>query len=185
MRSGVSAVTSCGTNACWNINLKLYEKTPGGRGLEMPLTPTSKIRRTSSQIKKRSERERKQREKMDNVMIKRWEWYEEHKKNQGKEKYGETPNKGASEHGISLPDNEFFTENNPLRADECKEIDYQETIDRNVKNFRRRVIDPLARFNMDTMIEDTASSHDAVLKGRKSYYRTWKQPVRLVIKRYI
>ena len=96
--------------------------------------------------------------------------------NQGKKKYGETPNKGASERGISLPDNEFFTENNPLRADECKETDYQETIDRNVKNFRRRVIDPLARFNMDTMIEDTASSHDAVLKGRKSYYRTWKQP---------
>ena len=184
MRSGVSAVTSCGTNACWNINLKLYEKTPGGRGLETPLTPTSKLRRTSSQIR-RSQRERQQREKMDKVMRKRWRWYEEHKNKQGKKKYGETPNKGASEQRISLPDNEFFTENNPLRADECKEIDYQETIDRNVKNFRRRVIDPLARFNMDTMIEDTASSHDAVLKGRKSYYRTWKQPVRLVIKRYI
>ena len=176
MRSGVSAVTSCGTNACWNINLKLYEKTPvrsRRRGSEAPSTPTSKFRRRESDARQMSEKCDK------NNVKKRWKWYEEHKKKQGKKKNGETPNKGALEHETSSPDNEVFTENNPLRYDECKEIDYQERIyqeriDRNVKNFRRRVIDPRARFNMDTMIEDTASSHDAVLKGRKSHYRTWK-----------
>ena len=40
-------------------------------------------------------------EKCDkNNVKKRWKWYEEHKKKQGKKKNGETPNKGALEHMV-------------------------------------------------------------------------------------
>ena len=94
IRSGVGAVTSCGTNACWNLKLKNKIKSSECNikdlpsGPDPPILPYGPI--TSGNLKKYNEK-----------------------------------------HQLTI-------------------LDY--------------------RFNTDTMIEDTASSHDAVLEGRRSVY---------------
>ena len=114
IRSGVSSVTSCGTNACWNIKLEDKELLYGDFVDIQPNVGFSLFNKTSPG--------------------------------------GDRP--------VSL--NRLDTISGPMGEKEM------ESHMKDTKDINRSVLD--YRFNTQTMIEDTASSHEAILKGTKGIY---------------